>query len=145
MAHYLGKVSQKCLFENFSIGRTFICLDAQWNKIIIFDLANYFIISSWLFAAFQFYNFVSSITTSSLTLKPPHKQIETLSELVESKMSLLVMPEFMSLNTIEDKYLLNKMIDRMEKQKTILLLKEMFGNYKYIVDISYGRECYVFI
>ena len=69
------------------------------------------------------------------TLKRPHKQIETLIELDESKMNLLVIPSFLALNSIEDG-LLNKMVKRMVKQNTILPLKLMYQDSKYIVDIS---------
>ena len=94
----------------------------------------------WLFSALIISLLISSEITVKFSLKYPSKQIETIQEVYNSKMSLLFPPSFIGLNDIKDEKLFQKIKRKAELQETIVPITDMLSQKKWIVDTSYGRS-----
>ena len=81
---------------------------------------------------------ISSEITSKFSLQIPCKQINTLKELLDTKMSLIIFPTFPALNKIYDKNDLEKILKKVEQENTIVDIGEMIHDKKYVVDVSKG-------
>ena len=118
-------------------------LDMQIRKIFKLTLSSFTILSAWLFGAFHFGQVISSETFAKYSLKSAKPQIETIDDLVKSNLSLLVLPGIETFSSIK-KPLLDKIIERTKREKTILSMAEMYMDEQWIVDVSYGRSAMFF-
>ena len=91
-----------------------------------------------MFSVFQFYQLISSEIIAKFTLKSPRQQIETISDLVNSNISLVVLPVPASVYNKVNEDLFNKILLKTTKENTRMRLRNMFDE-KWIVDTSYGR------
>ena len=83
---------------------------------------------------------ISGDITARFSLKIPNKQIDSIEELVDSKMSLIVYPSFMEWDIIQDKTLFKRLKERVEQDKTIIQVDEMYRNKtEWIVSTSEGK------
>ena len=99
--------------------------------------------SVWLFGAFYLGQVLSSEIIAKYSLDLPKPQIETINDLVKTNMSLLVLPNIQIFNSIEEN-LLDRIIKKAEKDKTILPIDRMFMEEDWIVDVSFGKSAIFF-
>ena len=119
-------------------------IDVGIRKTFLFTLPSFFICSSWLFCALELSLIISSQITAIFSLIYPPLQIDTLKELVDSNISLVVASSFPELQNIKDKNIFHKIMEKSKMDKTILPIKNIFDESKWIVDTSYGGTAIFF-
>ena len=95
--------------------------------------------ATWLLGCAIMSIYFSSEITVKFSLKFPIKQINTIKELVDSDMPLIVTPSFFGLQSIKDQNLFYTIKQKVEIEKTIVSNIEMYTDEKWIVDASLGR------
>ena len=106
------------------------------RRIFQLSSANFFLLGAWLFCALHFSQLISGNITVRLSITIPSKQIETLQELFDSGMNLVVTRQFRHLKGP----LIEKIKNKTEQDETMLPNRQLFENKKWIVDTSYGRS-----
>ena len=72
----------------------------------------------------------------------PAEQVDTLKDLADSDMSMIVWPKFVVLHTISDKKVFDKIYDRAVNERTVIASSELLSNPIWITDNSFGRTPY---
>ena len=75
-----------------------------------------------------------------MSVRPAIDQIETLGELADTDMDMVVPPSFIGLQTISDKEILNKIHEKSLKRQTIVSIVDMLSDEKWIIDASNGKS-----
>ena len=115
------------------------CIDIQIKKFVE-RFSTIFLISSWLFSAFQISLIVSGEITTMFSLKIPNEQIDTLQQLLDSKMNLVAFDAFMVSQNIKDRHVFSKIKQKVEHDKTSISIREMFQNKSWVIDTSLGKS-----
>ena len=115
-------------------------LDIQIKKIFNVTVSSLILMSSWLISSMDLSLAISSEITAKFSVKIPCKQINTLKELLDTKMSLIVFPTFINFNNIEDKDVLEKITNKIKQEHSEVEIIELIMNKKYVVDVSEGRS-----
>ena len=87
---------------------------------------------------------ISTIITMNYSLKIPAKQIDTLEKLVNTDMSMVVWPTFVAMHKIPDESVFDKICARAVNERTVISLRDLMSNVKWIVDTSLGRNAIFF-
>ena len=95
--------------------------------------------SSWLISSIILSMVISSEITSRFCLKITAKQINTLKELLDSKMSLILFPTFVDLNSIQDRNIFKRIMAKAEQERTILDISQMFQEQNWIMSTADGK------
>ena len=74
------------------------------------------------------------------SLKIPGKQIDTLKELLESKLTLITFGGFMVLQNVQDKGIVAQINKKIIEEKTIVSMQQLYQNKEYIIDTSLGKS-----
>lgn len=77
--------------------------------------------------------------TTKFSLKVPNKQIETMEELVDSDLSLIVSSPFMAMQEMTDRRLFAAIKRKVDSQKTYITTSDMMANEKWIRATAEGR------
>ena len=77
--------------------------------------------------------------TMRFSLKTPTKRIETMKELVESDMRLIVSDAFMTMNTLPDHHLFELIKIKVESQGTYTTTSNIGSNEKWILETASGK------
>ena len=103
--------------------------------------------TSWLFSSFQLSMLISGEFTTMFSLKIPNEQIDTLQQLLDSKMNLIAFDTFDALMTkqdIIDNNVFNKIKQKVKHDKTSISIREMFQNKSWVIDTSLGKSSMIF-
>ena len=108
------------------------------NKYILVKYSTIILLISWIIGTYFISIFISSEVTAKLSLKIPNKQIDSLQELLESKLKLVV-PQHIKLD-YKDYDLMIKLFTKANDYKINLNFYDLFRNKKYVIDLSNGEN-----
>ena len=103
-------------------------------------MCTFILMTSWLFSGLQLSQIISCEITAIFSLKIPSKQINTLVELLNSKLSLVAYTGFIELQNVHDKSVLNQINQKIAQDNSIVDRQQMFQNKRWIVETSIGKS-----
>ena len=116
-----------------------MCLDILLKQAFLFTLPTFFLLSSWLFCAFELSLHLSGEITTKLSLLYPPKQVETLEDLLDSNISLVVAPSFTAAHNILNKKTLDRIAKKIGHDKTMLPFTDIHFKKRWISSTSQGK------
>ena len=99
--------------------------------------------TAWLFSSFELNQIISGEITAMFSLKIPNKQIRTLQELVDSKLTLIAFEGLMDISQKDDT-VLKRIKGKMDHDNSWVTFNEMFTNESSIVSVSEGKSAMFF-
>ena len=95
---------------------------------------------SWIFGTYLISIFISGEVTAKFSLKIPNKQINTLEELLDSKLKFILQQSLLGFQNEHAKPLLVEIVKRAQNDRTITTISKLMKDRKWMVDLSYGKS-----
>ena len=118
-------------------------IDLRLNPRLIDKISIICLMTAWLFSSMQLSQIISGEITALFSMKIPSKQINTLVELITSKMNLVAFAGFMNLESVQGKIVFNQIKKKLERDKTSISIDQLFMDKNWIVDASLGKTAII--
>ena len=109
------------------------------NPRLLHKISTICLMTAWLFSSMQLSQIISGEITAMFSMKIPNKQINTLEELITSKMELVAFDGFMNMESVQDKSAFHQIKQKVERDRTSITIDQLFMDKKWIVDTSLGK------
>jgi hypothetical protein len=137
----LSQMDFMLLFAKYKSIESFFLIDMISKKVFLINFRALILMSFWfigiLFAAILF----SSELRAKLGLKTPVKQIDTIEELVNSNIKLIINEDFLEdQSRTLNSNLFNKLYSKVLRDQTIINLQELLRNDEWIEGVADGEN-----